>query len=468
MTEKEMTEESYFQDGEEATCISFAMGGPIYIPDMVGPLTTVSDFEKIVLQELQKLREEISYDSIDNGEEDDIGLLILVGFYSTHELRIINEEELVNKAFEEAFKENKETENHSETNLDKVSWIVKWSFAETVNETNLSKSITVKRKRRVASCSRRGLKQPYIEKVEELAKIKQQIDEDKATTSLHSFNANCRINDSTIFPEHMKKALKSVNTISKGKLSNTSNHVPISYPEVILCVKVFHYKKIWMEKQEFLVLGSQPLNQLRDKISCLTNEIVEKSGDHDTSGYFLIEDVFCNDRNPSSIDYSKPIFDWLKNSKEEALKKWDYILTGQLKEKFRKDSGIEPLRHLPRFRAADMHTTRFYDLQFRLGFGYLYCHRGDCKHIIVIRDMRLISPDDVQNRTDYPILTFKPKLRFQKCSICRIFRAEKVTVDDKWAPENPCYFCKSCYYTLHYVDGSLLYDEFSVFDYYQE
>ncbi|RDY01517.1 snRNA-activating protein complex subunit, partial [Mucuna pruriens] len=66
--------------------------------------------------------------------------------------------------------------------------------------------------------------------------------------------------------------------------------------------------------------------------------------------------------------------------------------------------------------------------------------QGDCTHTLVIRDMRLIHPDDVHNRALYPIITFQLKLRFQKCSVCKIFRATKITVDDKWTPENPSNF----------------------------
>ncbi|KAK9265502.1 hypothetical protein L1049_001740 [Liquidambar formosana] len=69
--------------------------------------------------------------------------------------------------------------------------------------------------------------------------------------------------------------------------------------------------------QEFLVLGQQTLTELRDNIYCLSDQIMQKAGQHDPSGYFLIEDVFYNDlRDPSAIDYSEPIFDWLKKSKD--------------------------------------------------------------------------------------------------------------------------------------------------------
>ena len=88
--------------------------------------------------------------------------------------------------------------------------------------------------------------------------------------------------------------------------------------------------------------------------------------------------------------------------------------------------------------------------------------------MFVIRDMRLIHPEDTQNQAEYPLITFQMQKRFQKCSVCQIYLATKMTVDDKWAPNNPCYFCKQCYYLLHYrEDDSLLYQH-TVYDYLQE
>lgn len=92
--------------------------------------------------------------------------------------------------------------------------------------------------------------------------------------------------------------------------------------------------------------------------------------------------------------------------------------------------------------------------------------QGDCKHTIVIRDMRLIHPEDVHDRAAYPIVTFQLRTRVQKCDVCNIYRAKKVTLDDKWAQENPCYFCEDCYFLLHYSkEGNLLYNDFVVHDY---
>lgn len=198
----------------------------------------------------------------------------------------------------------------------------------------------------------------------------------------------------------------------------------------------------------------------------MTDKLMQTAGEHDPSGYFFIEDTFYNDlRNPTSIDYSKPIFDWLKNCKNEAEEKWDYISSGLLKKKQKELLDDKEFSNIPSFKAMYMHKTRISDLKFRLGARYMYCHQGNCKHSMVIRDMRLIHPDDSQNCVEYPVHTFQHRNRQRKCSVCQIYLATKMTVDDKWAPVNPCYFCISCYFLLHYKeDNSLLYPH-TVFDY---
>ncbi|KAM7269524.1 hypothetical protein ACFE04_025021 [Oxalis oulophora] len=204
-----------------------------------------------------------------------------------------------------------------------------------------------------------------------------------------------------------------------------------------------------------MVLGSQTLTELRDKIYCLTDQVMRKADQHDPSGYFLIENaskqlieihsfihfvecVFNDFTDPSSIDYIETIRDRLRNAKDEALKKWEWINLGELQRK-QKDviGGDVTSSDLPSFRTFQMNTVRFWDLKFRLGAGYLYCHQGGCEHVIVIRDMRMIHPEDAQNRAAYPMVIFQSKVCIQKCNVCRIYRAKKVTVDDKWSPENP-------------------------------
>lgn len=80
-------------------------------------------------------------------------------------------------------------------------------------------------------------------------------------------------------------------------------------------------------------------------------------------------------RDPSATDYSETLLDWLRNSKEDALKKWECIINGELRQKQRAILGSVSTSQLPRFKAAQMHNNRFCDLRFRVGAGYLYCHQ---------------------------------------------------------------------------------------------
>lgn len=49
-----------------------------------------------------------------------------------------------------------------------------------------------------------------------------------------------------------------------------------------------------LQIQEFMVLGSQPLTMLKDRVYCLTNKLMEKAEKYDPSGYFLFEVQLLN------------------------------------------------------------------------------------------------------------------------------------------------------------------------------
>ncbi|KAJ8769843.1 hypothetical protein K2173_008925 [Erythroxylum novogranatense] len=440
-----------------------ARGGPLYTPNLIGPLTRVPDFQASLLHELQDLKNELQIDSSQPCTHDDI---------SIDDLKFFTDEELVEMAMKEALGDKQSFGSCSEPTGENLSEGREIVVREREQPQGMKCNGTISKRK---PCKRRGRKEDkhddesYMSKVEEYVRIKQRQDEDRACARLHSLS--CKIKkDSNSSSEkvEMLKSLRLTNSsLQQTKFSGAQDFIAIQNPEVVLCVEVYHNVRKYVKTQEFLVLGRQTLTEMRDKIYCSTDQVMQKAGQHDSSGYFLIEDVFYNDlRDPAAIDYSEPIFDWLRNSKDDALKKWDRIVKGELQKKQKAVLGDVSTPDLPQFRRIAMQKVRFCDLRFRLGAGYLYCHQGDCKHTIVIRDMRLIHPEDVQNRAAYPIFIFQLKCRVRKCDVCNMFRATKMTVDDKWCPENPCYFCNDCYFLLHHAaDGSLLYSDFLVYDY---
>lgn len=439
---------------EEVANHSIPRGGPIYVPNLVSSLNSVVYFQNSVLRELHELGNELDSDPSLVDEDFDL---------SVDDLKIRSDEELFEMALENVYKDG-------EAGKDGVKVSKKRSTEQSKKKKERPQSSNgTKVKKKKKKINEFHVKKSHLRKLKKFAKIKQKQDEDKAAAKLHCLSSGYKVSD-TANPSsngiERMQTLRSTKTESKVRAVEGEEYVPVVYPEVVLCVEVYHNVRRYIKCQEFLVLGQQTLTELRDNIYCSSDQVTQKAGNSDPSGYFLIENVFYNDlRDPSAIDYSEPILDWLESSKDEALKKWQCLITGkQLQQKQKAVFGSATNSQLPEFRAEDMHKTRFSNLKFRLGAGYLFCHQGDCKHRIVIRDMRLIHPEDVQNRSTYPILTFRLKHYAQKCNVCRIYKATKVTMDDKWAEENPCYFCDHCYALLHSEEGPS-YSDFQLHEY---
>ncbi|KAF9607808.1 hypothetical protein IFM89_001529 [Coptis chinensis] len=279
-------------------------GGPIYHPDLVSPLTRTSEFETSVIIELQNLFSQLQTNN-DHQDED----------ISVNELKILSEEDLVEIASKDALQIDSQIHTSLQTT--------------TVEENKKSKKRKkgMKRGRQFDRDTHAAeLENPsFVGKIEEVAKIKEKQDEDRVAVKLHSFSGGGGKGNEVSVPlvENIGKmtSLKFITSSMKiRKLSSVRGHIPIPYPKVILCVEVYKMSKIWVKTQEFLVLASQMLN------------------------------------------YSDPIFEWLKKSKDEACEKWEGILSGELQQKQRALLGHATTPHLPQFKAVDMHKIRFCDL----------------------------------------------------------------------------------------------------------
>ncbi|KAH9312522.1 hypothetical protein KI387_027557, partial [Taxus chinensis] len=85
------------------------------------------------------------------------------------------------------------------------------------------------------------LESDEIQKAESLAKLKCQQEEDKANAKLHSLMSKSKEGASTKF-ENMEslKSLKFITSKLKTKTVGQSEHEPVRYPEVVLCVEFYH------------------------------------------------------------------------------------------------------------------------------------------------------------------------------------------------------------------------------------
>lgn len=222
------------------------------------------------------------------------------------------------------------------------------------------------------------------------------------------------------------------------------NYVPTFTPEkpftksaeneILISVSIYHPKK-HVKTQTFSMLGSHCLKRLRDCFYCLSD--VEFNS---KSSFFFIENIFYVD--PKDSNQAALIIDWMGKESQH----WSQHKCGQ----------------------KEMETTQLGELIVQIGKKYLYCHSGDCEHIITFDEIREINVNDKLNYNEYPIQTFQNKTRRRKCRICKTFSACYITYNDKSAPEVPCHFCEDCYKPLHLdKDGNKL-EEHEVYRYHHE
>ncbi|CAI8000210.1 snRNA-activating protein complex subunit 3 [Geodia barretti] len=193
------------------------------------------------------------------------------------------------------------------------------------------------------------------------------------------------------------------------------------------------------------VLGCQLLTEIRDKVTCFRDFIVDRDFSKDpdefdhtplmtgaapnpsVSAFFFINNTFYNDcRHPSSVGLSSPIIEWSQQT------------------------DLDESPRLDRFHKADMATTRLDQLSLRLGYPYLFCHHNTCQHIVIFTDLRLLHPTESQLVSDYPKIFPINSGKRKLCQVCNLFSPRWVTLEDELAPESPCLFCSDCFKKLHY------------------
>ncbi|XP_054666118.1 snRNA-activating protein complex subunit 3 isoform X2 [Grus americana] len=156
------------------------------------------------------------------------------------------------------------------------------------------------------------------------------------------------------------------------------------------------------------------------------------------SAFFYFEGIFYNDkRYPECRDLSRTIIEWSESH----------------------DRGYGNLQ------SVKMEDYTFNDLSLKIGFPYLFCHQGNCEHIIIITDIRIIHHDDCLDRNLYPLLIKKHWLCTRKCFVCKMYTARWVTNKDSLAPEDPCFFCDVCFRMLHYDEEGNKLGEFLAYPY---
>ncbi|CAH1403479.1 unnamed protein product [Nezara viridula] len=201
--------------------------------------------------------------------------------------------------------------------------------------------------------------------------------------------------------------------------------------------------------QEFFVYSKQTLDCLRDRILC-SEDFNSAEGDISNnpfktttirnmdvyrSGMFFINDKFFVDsRYPGNIDYSDIVKKWA------AGKKLDLNVT------------------------LSMESSTFNMIDLRLGYPYLYMHQGNCEHLIVFTDARLITPKDILVKSAYPVMRSYASLRGKQCMTCTKKASKFIVLNTERLPLSRTYVCGLCLYQYFYI-GDQKTDDFIVYKY---
>ena len=277
--------------------------------------------------------------------------------------------------------------------------------------------------------------------------------------------------------------------------------------------------------EEFLCLGRTELSALRDAVRCQSDaRAVEAgldepdadgngaSGDdaRNKNGFFFVEGTFHNDLRGSSgrggrtttRDYSEPVrrfhaslatragsairglrpaggrddaAEAAASAREAATRRALGEGASAARARRAGDAAARDAATTARrrattlFDARDAAGTTVGDLAVVRGKPYLFCHQGDCEHLLTIRSVRLAHADDPRRAESYPLRTLDGRRFRRKCSMCDVFEARHVTYGDRLAPCSPCFFCEKCFDTLHLdAEGEPLYDEYARYDYHHE
>ncbi|ORX73822.1 hypothetical protein DL89DRAFT_4486 [Linderina pennispora] len=221
--------------------------------------------------------------------------------------------------------------------------------------------------------------------------------------------------------------------------------------EVILSVCLFNPRTPTAKMEEYLVLGSQTLTVLRDAFYCISDFLVSQRDETNvntkdkkvSSSYFFIENTFYNDmRSPLATDYSRVIMEWANDPERQ--------------ENNPKLQGLQ---------SRLMDGARFQDLSIRLKYPYIFMHQGDCEHVLMFTDLRLLGPNDDQHVESYPKQVFRTRHMRHKCRMCSAYPAQYVTKSDFHSGMSPCYFCEKCYTPFHFDHDGKLMLEHEVFPY---
>lgn len=189
---------------------------------------------------------------------------------------------------------------------------------------------------------------------------------------------------------------------------------------------------------EIEAIGTNTIAEVADKIQCILDlglykeventtvdlEQLTNAKEHYPSKTIFIDGVFYNDfRSSNAIDYSEIICKWAQD------------------------------KAIGEFTTAKMDEVLLESLTPRFGYPYVFLHQGNCEHIFVFADARLMSPNDCLISKKYPRILTITRSPSTLCFICAIAKAMWIVLNCDRFPQEKVFLCTECCDCYLYVNG---------------
>uniref|UniRef100_A0AC34RQ16 snRNA-activating protein complex subunit 3 n=1 Tax=Panagrolaimus sp. JU765 TaxID=591449 RepID=A0AC34RQ16_9BILA len=196
-----------------------------------------------------------------------------------------------------------------------------------------------------------------------------------------------------------------------------------------------------------LIRGEMLLSKFRDKIFCPYDYFSNRYDFEDASN---IADYYVN-RFPSSFLFIHDTF-YIDQRNDNAKD-----ISEPIREFMTKRKSFGPTK------VVDMANVKIKDLTLRLGQPYVFMHIGNCEHLVIFTDLRLLHPSDSQDLTEYPVLLCD-KYQSPKCCVCQNASPAFIISESDRIPICPAFMCSDCFNEFHY-EGDNRIGDFKAFHY---
>lgn len=178
--------------------------------------------------------------------------------------------------------------------------------------------------------------------------------------------------------------------------------------DILLTITVFNPINPNKKLQQLEILGSQSLSDFRDSFHCFRD--FSRNGDGG-------EVINMSDKKLSpAMIYMDHVFYIDTRSQNHPANCYTDLIDGWLIKK-----GVN--KAVFKYEIKDMQTTLFQDIPINLHQPCVFLHRENCEHMIIVQDVRLLSPMEYKSKKEFPRTTHNLKYDRFKCSLCTVFPA---------------------------------------------